>query len=268
MSEKVELLRHAMTPRTDAEGRPLTKILPYLPIKDPCQLCPAKCCKLVVKVSVPDAVHYCRTLGVPFFAGLTLAASTDEKRGFLLDRDPRVVAPEAAWPGRGEIQLRRRENGYCQGLVEVGGYERCGVYGARPTFCRTYPVSWTAETVQGGPPAILCPVPYALPPDVEANFKADIERQIDLWALHDRLVLEWNQASDQPRTIEAWLPFVLGRAGAELGVAVDPIITEGDGSQRLYEAMIEAKVLPPNQLASLVPGPRIFAGLAGAPKSK
>lgn len=268
MSEKVEILRHAMTPRTDPEGRPLTKILPYLPKKDPCLLCPAKCCKLVVKVSVPDALHYCRTLGVPFFAGLILAPSADPKRGFLLERDPRLIRPEDGWPGRVEIQLRRQENGYCHGLIDVGGYERCGVYGARPSFCRTYPVSWTAETVEGGPPAILCPVPYAVTPEAEAKFLADIQAQIDSWALHDRLVAEWNQAEIPSRTVEVLLDFVLPKAAAILGGSLDGVLAIGDVSQRLYDVMIEAKVLPKSALSEVVTAPRVYAGLSGVPKPK
>ena len=42
------------------------------------------------------------------------------------------------WLGTCEIQLRRRKDGSCHALVSVGGYERCGVYAARPLACRAY----------------------------------------------------------------------------------------------------------------------------------
>jgi Fe-S-cluster containining protein len=265
--EKIEILRHAMTPKTDAEGRPLSKIVPYQPIKEPCLLCPAKCCKLMVKVCVGDAIHYCRTLGLPFFAGIMMVPTADERRTFLLDRDPRIVRENEAWPGRVELQLRRQDNGFCHGLVDIGGYERCGIYDARPTFCRTYPVSWSGETAQGGPPAVMCPVPYAITPPVEQAFLADNRRQIDLWTMHDEIARAWNQ-SDRPRTIEALLEMIVPMAATKLGLGTDGIITLGDPAQRLYDVMTEAKVVARSPFEATVHAPRIYAGLAGTAKTR
>lgn len=262
--ERVELRPQPFTPTCDSEGRPTSKIAPYLPVRDPCTLCPARCCRLNVKVSLPDALHFCTTLGVPFFAGLTLVPSEDPEHAFALDPDPRFVGPEDAWPGTAEIQLRRREDGGCASLVKVGEHERCGVYSARPSFCRTYPASWRAETVEGGPATILCPVPYGIDPDAEAELRGQIQRSIRLWRLHDEVVGAWN-AAEAPRTPEAFLRFAIPRVAARLEVDPGPTLAEGTRDQRLYDAMVSSKVVGPARLGVGAPAPRPFADLPPRP---
>jgi Fe-S-cluster containining protein len=258
--EAVVLLPQPFTPLADAEGRPRTRLAPYLPVVGACSLCPARCCRLHVKLSVPDAVHFAVTLGVPLFAGLRPVASEDPEHAFRLDRDPRVVAEDAPWPGTAELELVRRPDGGCHALVQVGAHERCGVYGARPSFCRTYPVAWRGEKMEGGPKVIMCPVPYGIDPDEEARLRADLARSIRLWAAHDALVAEWN-ATPGPHTVEAFSAFAVPRAAAVLGVRADGVLAEGHREQRLYDAMLAAKVVAPPKFR-LAPEPaRPFADL-------
>lgn len=240
--EKVEIRGQAFAPLADAEGAPRSRIAPYLPVLNACNLCPARCCRLNVKVCLPDAVHYCATLGVPFFAGLTMVGSEDPEHAFALDEGPRFAEADTPWPGRAEIQLRRRKDGRCQSLIKVGEHDRCGVYGARPAFCRTYPVAWTAETVQGGPAAVVCPVPYGITPDHEAELVQDVQRSIRFWGLHDRIVAEWN-AMSAPRSVQDFLQFAIPRTCEVLDMEAGLTLVRGDRERRLYQAMLDAKVI-------------------------
>ena len=76
-----------------------------------------------------------------------------------------------------------------EGARGAGGTERCGVYGARPSLCRVYPMSWSSDVAKGNPGMILCPVPYAVTVADERQFIADIVRSIEEWGRHDELVL-------------------------------------------------------------------------------
>ena len=87
-----------------------------------------------------------------------------------------VVPAGDGWHGRAEIQLKRSEDGACHALVRLGGYERCGVYAARPSLCRLYPMTWTSDVAQGGPEAVLCPIPYGFTEADERNFVREAER--------------------------------------------------------------------------------------------
>lgn len=258
--EKVELRLGAFTPLADEAGGPRRRPAPYLPVIDPCPLCPARCCRLSVKVSLPDAVHYCLTLGVPFFAGLTLLPSEDPEHAFILDEDPRLTRPSSPWTGRAEIHLRRHEDGRCHGLMKVGEHDRCGVYGARPAFCRTYPVAWRAETVEGGPKAVLCPVPYGIDPKHEAELVAQIQRSIRYWKLHDRVVAEWNE-TNLPRGVQDFLRFAIRRVCEELQQDPGPTLAEGLRDQRLFDAMIGAKVVAQPKFRMTEEQERPFADL-------
>jgi len=173
-SYNVKLLPHAFTPLAHDDGTPRSKIQPYLPVLQTCEVCPARCCRFNVKVSLADAVHYCTTLGVPFFEGMHLVPSDHKHHSFEVERDPILNPEEEGWTGRAEIQLRRKEDGSCHALVEIGGYERCGVYEARPTLCRLYPMSWTSDVAKGGPAVVVCPVPYGVTEASERQFVHDV----------------------------------------------------------------------------------------------
>jgi|GEM_PF-2207391 len=258
--EPVQLRPHAFTPLADAEGQPRSRFAPYLPVLNACSLCPARCCRLHVKVSLPDAVHYCRTLGVPFFAGLTIVPSKDPEHAFTLDADPRFAESLAPWTGKAEIELLRREDGGCRSLVKVGEHERCGVYGARPTFCRTYPAGWRAETVEGGPASILCPVPYGIDPQHEAELKAEVQRSIRFWRLHDEIVAEWNGMSCD-RGVQDFLRFAIERVCEAMSWSADLTLAEGTRDQRLYDAMLKAKVVAQPKFRMTTEPERPFADL-------
>lgn len=260
----VVLLPQPFTPLADAEGQPRSRLVPYRPVLGACNLCPARCCRLHVKLSVLDAVHFAVTLGVPLFAGLRPVASEDPEHAFRLDRDPRVVPEDAPWPGTAELELLRRPDGGCHALVQVGEHERCGVYGARPSFCRTYPVAWRATKMEGGPKVIMCPVPYGVDPDEEARITADVARSIRLWGAHDALVAEWN-AGPGPFTVEAFAAFAVPRAAEVLGVSAAQVLAQGNREQRLYDAMLEAKVVKPPRFQLVQAPARPFADLPITP---
>jgi Fe-S-cluster containining protein len=241
-SFNVKIMPSAYVPKVGDDGRPLSRIQPYLPVLGACELCPARCCRLNVKVSLPDAIHYCRTLSLPFFAGMTFVPGDHAAHSFILERDDRIVPAGDGWGGRAEIQLRRQESGACHALVVIGGYERCGVYAARPSLCRLYPVTWTSDVARGGPEAVLCPVPYGYTEGDERQFLADIEVSIERWEIHDDVIAAWN-GSAEPRTVESFLGFALPRAAERMGVEAPSILAEGFPEQRLYHQMVGSKVL-------------------------
>jgi Fe-S-cluster containining protein len=248
----VKLERNAMTPLVHDDGTPRSKAHgPYLPVLNPCQVCPARCCRLNVKVSLGDAVHYCRTLGLPFFSGLTLVPSNHLTHAFRVERDPRVNPSEEGWLGTCEIQLRRRADGSCHGLVDIGGFERCSIYEARPSLCRLYPMVWSSDVAKGSPGMILCPVPYGVTAAEEREFVRNIENSIERWETHDDIVAEWHDLSPpEGRTVEAFMMFAIPRAAEAMGVSADGILAHGSANYRLYEAMIKSGVVKPK-----TPGP-------------
>ncbi len=252
----VRLLPYPMTVRVDAHGQPRTPISPFGAIMDACRVCPARCCRYQVTVSLPDALRFCRTLGVPLFAGLTIVPSDHDAHAFCLDPDPRWRF-EGSWPGRAELALKRRADGRCHALVDVGGYPRCGVYAARPSLCRTYPVRWTSAVAEGGPPTIHCPVPYGIRDDEADQLEQDIEAQIDAWELHDDVVAAWNDRDD-PKTIEAFISFAIPLTASMLGVQVPEVLAPGTPEEQLREAMNRTRYA--NQ-----PGPAITTTFAGLP---
>ncbi|MEL6187450.1 MAG: YkgJ family cysteine cluster protein, partial [Myxococcota bacterium] len=227
------------------------------PMLNPCRLCKARCCYTRVKVTLPDVLRLCHTLDVPFFSAFTFDHSDDAVRGVRLEADPRVVDPEDGWTGLAEIRLRRGEGGACIGLVDVAGYERCGMYGARPMNCRLYPASWEDERGKGGPNAVLCPAPFAITPSVAAQVETDSVTARRDWDLHEAVVAEWN-AADTPPTVEAALDFLLPRAADAMGVSLDPaVLTRGTVVQRLTRELSSRGMIP--QPPEQEPAP--FAGL-------
>jgi Fe-S-cluster containining protein len=246
----LRILKSAMTPFANADGTLRAgSFAPYSPVLHACDLCPARCCRLNVKISLADAIHYCRTLGLPFFAGMTIVPSTHEAHAFRVQRDPRVIPASDGWIGTGEIQLKRKDDGSCHALVSIGGYERCGVYSARPSLCRLYPFSWTSDVAKGSPGMILCPVPYGITEADEQQFLRDVERSIENWELHDDVVAEWHALDlpEEERTIEAFLLFAVPRTAEVLGVSYDGILARGAPHERLYESMVKSGVVRPPQ---------------------
>lgn len=197
------------------------------------------------------------------FALFTLAASTDEARGFRLDRDERFVDPEDGWPGLVEIRLRRLAGGRCIGLVDFGGYLRCGVYAGRPDACRLYPVTWEDDERRSGPEAVLCPAPFAVTPSYVRRAEVDVANARRSWEAHEAAVAEWNGAVARARTIELALPFLFERVAAALETPLpEALLAVGTADERLAEALADRGILwsrPPRGR----PEARAFAGLSG-----
>ncbi len=236
-----------MAPLVKDDGTPRSKLpLPYLPVLNPCNLCPGRCCRLNVKVSLLDAVHYCSTLGVPFFSGLTLRPSDHKTHAFKVQRDPRLNPDEEGWQGSAEIYLRRKEDGACHALMNIGGYDRCGVYEARPMVCRLYPMAWTSDVAKGSPAMILCPMPFGVTEVAEERFLRDAETSIERWRHHEDIITAWHESSNpEERTVEKFVEFSVPRAAALMNVSVDIILSRGTAEQRLFSAMVSSKVLKP-----------------------
>jgi Fe-S-cluster containining protein len=241
----IKILRNAMAPLANDDGAPRTKgIAPYLPVLHACDLCPGRCCRLNVKVSLPDAIRYCTTLGLPFFAGMTFVPSPHPTHAFKVEHDPHVNPEKEGWLGTCEIQLRRRDDGSCHALVNIGGYERCGIYSARPSLCRLYPFIWTSDVAKGNPGMILCPVPYGVTEAEERKALNDIERSIESWELHDDVVAEWHDREPpEGRTVRAFLSFAVPRTAQILGVSYGDTLAIGAPNERLFEAMMRSGVL-------------------------
>ena len=240
----LRIIRNAMVPLTDDEGK-RRGFGPYEPVLDACSLCPARCCRFTVKVGLPDAIHFCTTLQVPFFAGLTIVKGGGD-RSFEVEYDARVCVgvEEEDWPGRGEIALVRREDGGCSHLVGIGGYQRCGVYAARPSTCRLYPVTWDSDVAQGGPAIVACPVPYGIPPAAEDEFYREASRSIERWQIHDRVLAQWHELEPEGgRTVEAFLGFAIPRTAELLNVDASIVLDPGGPNERLHQAMVDSGVV-------------------------
>lgn len=242
----VKIQMHAMTPKVDAEGK-LKHYSRFTPVDRACELCPARCCHLSVHVSLPEVLEFCTVLEVPFHAAFCFVPG-EGSRSFEIDAkdDWRAGRYKEEWPGRGLIALRRKESGACQYLVDVGGFLRCGVYEVRPATCRLYPLTWESETAQGGPPMVLCPIPYMVTPERERRFQKDVDRALTNWALHEAVLSEWHargpEASKKP---DDFLEFAL-RATAER-LKVDPwrALQKHDASSLLFAAMVDSGVVSP-----------------------
>jgi Fe-S-cluster containining protein len=242
----IKLLRSAMTPLAQADGALRTKgAAPYLPVLDACSLCPARCCHLNVKVSLPDAIRYTTILDLPFFAGMTVVPSDHATHAARVVRDVRLIPEDEGWLGAIELQLRRTSSGACHALVDIGGYLRCSAYAARPSICRLYPYTWTSDVARGSPGVIMCPVPYAITPAAEAQAHESITRSIEDWELHDDVVAEWHAEAidDGARTIDAFLSFAIGRTAERMGVKAEIALAKGTPQERLYGAMLASGVV-------------------------
>ena len=237
---EIELTRTAMVPQVDEEGRP-RHFAPFGAHRDPCSVCTSRCCRWTVRASVADVVLFCVALSVPYWAGFRLIRAYDPK-AFRLDDPPRYWTGDDARPGdlRAEFVLLRNADGACAHLMDLGGHFRCGVYDARPSACRLYPVSWTSKTRKGAPPMVLCPAPFAVGPQRASDFRRDIARSIRGWEIHEAIHTEWEQADlglDGRRTEDRLAGFVLSRAADRLGVSVDGVLDGRTGQERMMEAM-------------------------------
>jgi Fe-S-cluster containining protein len=239
----IKLLRSAMTPLVADDGSPRVKgPLPNLPVLNACSLCPGRCCRLSIKLSLRDAVHYCHTLSVPFFSGLTFVPSAHATHAFAIERDPRINPTPEGWIGTVEIQLRRKEDGSCQGLLSLGGYDRCGVYAARPSSCRLYPISWSSDVADANPGMVLCPVPYGVTEAEEQQFLRDAESWIEGWKEHDAIVAEWHKTTKpEERTAEKFLEYAIPKTAALMNLPWANILARGTPEQRLFQSMAASR---------------------------
>lgn len=240
----LKIYRNAMTPLCTEDGTK-RQFGPYNPVVDACEICPARCCRLTVKVNLPDAIEFCETLGLPFFAAFRFVAGGGE-RAFEVEFDGRVVADkkEDEWPGNAEIALRRKDDGSCSMLMNHNGYERCGVYSVRPSTCQLYPLTWTSDVARGGPALVMCPVPYGVTPAQEEAFFAAAECSIERWQVHDRVLDEWKAFEPEGgRTAEAFVMFAVPRAAELMDFGTAKVLKPGSPFERLQEAMIAAGVI-------------------------
>lgn len=247
MAKRLPIVRvemHAMTPRVDARGR-LKHYSRFEPVDRACELCPARCCHLTVHVSLPEVLRLSSVLEVPFHAAFAFVPG-EGVRSFALDAkgDPRAGRYAEEWPGRGVIALRRLESGACQYLVDVGGFWRCGIYELRPATCRLYPVTWETEAARGGPPMVLCPVPYVVTPERERQLRRDVGQTLENWALHEEIVAAWEaRPPDAPRRPDDFLRFALTAAGERLSIDPTKALETRAAGEILFQTMVDTKVI-------------------------
>ncbi|MBI4818134.1 MAG: YkgJ family cysteine cluster protein [Deltaproteobacteria bacterium] len=229
-----------MTPLSTPEGAAVSPT-PHRPVLNACSMCPGFCCRRhEVHLTVADALRFCSTLDLPFFAALRFVASERDEGAFLLDVDPRRDDPRP-WTGKVELSLKRTPEGNCIVFHDLAGYGRCGAYAARPSICRLYPLSWTAERAKGGPVMVLCPVPYAVTPSVEAEFYAEAATAIDYWELQKELVTSWERDSEPGRrTGRLLLEYVVPIAAARTGIDPRSMLDRRDADQRVLAAQVES----------------------------
>lgn len=240
----VQIPMHAMTPKVDAKGK-LKHYSRFEPVDRACELCPARCCHLSVHVSLPEVLRLCSVLEVPFHAACAFVPG-EGPRSFALDAkdDPRAGRYAEEWPGRGVLTLRRRESGACSYLVDVGGFWRCGIYELRPGTCRLYPLSWETEAARGGPPVVLCPIPYVVTPERERRLRRDIGQALEDWALHESIIAAWEaRPPEASRRPDEFLRFALARAGERLSIDPSKALETRDAGALLFQAMVDTKVV-------------------------
>lgn len=238
----VQIARNAMTPRVHDDGRPLHKG-PYLPVLGACNVCTARCCRLQVKISLPDAIDFCRTLGLPFFSAISIIPASGAQRSFDLLEDPRIETRLSDFKGKAELALKRKDDGSCRFLMNIDGFERCGVYGLRPSTCRLYPFTWDSDVARGGPHVVLCPVPYGVTADEERRFLEDAERSIERWQIHDEVLELWkNHEPQEGRTVDAFLEFAINATAQRMGVDPLPVFDQRPSEARMIDSMMYAGV--------------------------
>ena len=237
--EKIVLVESPMTPLVDDNGYPRSRSLESNNNRqllqsaiNPCEVCPAKCCNHLVVLSLPDAIEFCQTLGIPFLSGLRFSPSQNgaTKTAFLMDHDSRLN-PECQpdeWPGTANITLPRHNNGSCKMLVDIGGYKRCGVYSVRPSACRTYPMTYEVLGVRTGSVQISCPTPFPIDATTEKELKDVALSAEKKWHVHMQVIKEWEAFEpDDGRTVENFLLFSIPRAAQLSGLPFYKVIFPG-----------------------------------------
>src|SRR4051794_16971621 len=118
----------------------------------PCAECPAYCCRLTVApLSGYDMWRIARGLEYPSdrFVAFRTARRADSHSYYLERSGP---AYYITLDKVGEGAARR-----CTFLLELpGGAARCGIYGLRPTVCRTYPAVMHGVEIEKRTD-VLCP---------------------------------------------------------------------------------------------------------------
>lgn len=159
----------------------------------PCDACLSGCCRgfnLVIQGF--DAWRIGRDLKLPLgdFAelrwtdkpveGVPLSldpAHRDRAYRLLLKRVPDVL---------GGFTVR------CVFLVTVGTRGRCGIYGSRPSMCRTYPTSFTGGLLAASSGRFCPPGAWSLESLDGPHFRAQQLFRQRFVAVDDRLALAWN----------------------------------------------------------------------------
>lgn len=254
---RITLVENPYTPRVDADGVPLSRLRPYHPVARACGVCPARCCHLPVTLSLPDVVRLCDVLSLPFAAALVMVPSPKSTASFVVDYDARYCGEPGDWTGEAVIQLRRDETGACVGVHAIGAERRCGIYAARPGFCRTYPMAWHSDRHRGGAATVLCPVPYALCPAEAEAVEAAATTSDQYWTWHEAVVAEWAAARRDDRSPAAFLAFSLPRVAERTGDDAEWALRTGTAPERLRDAMATAGMLP-----SVGPAPPASDGAA------
>lgn len=239
MAREIRIVHQGFAPRTDADGRSRLPT-PYTPMIDPCRVCPGRCCHAQVTVPIPDAVTIAAILGLPILH-VVAPTPTPHPRAFAIDDDPRITVRMTPFAGRVELTLRRQESGRCAFLADVGGFLRCSIYSVRPGACRTYPAAWTTDEERGSPGTLLCPIPYAITPEVEAQLTRDVGDWLDGWALHDVIAARWAAAEVPDRSLDRFLAFAMAETRAERGVDVGRIPARSDATEALVQAFSAAQ---------------------------
>ena len=251
--EKVVFVDGPWTPLVDDRGHPRRSTdvysvgsgngQPLKPVKDQCDTCPAKCCHNRVVLSIPDAIEFCQTLGIPLLSALRFSPAPSESlKSFLLNHDSRLnpECKSSEWSGKADIILPMQNNKACGYLIDIRGYKRCGVYAARPSICRTYPMTFgfldeisgeISPEISGENPGLVvksrvsCPAPFPVDAAMEKEFKKAALSSREKWLVHSQVVAEWEAfESEDGRTAENFLLFSIPRAAQLLGLPFHKVI--------------------------------------------
>ena len=243
MSERPYGLRirwRPSAPLLHEDGSPL-RPTPYRPAPRQCEVCPGPCCRRhVVHVTLPDVVTLCSALSVPFEHVFRFVAQGGEE-SFPLGSEDGVDTIVDPFDGRAALALKRREDGSCAALLDLGGFGRCGVHAVRPSNCRLYPVFWESDIATGGPHAIDCRRPYGILPDMAEAFYLDAARYLDHRAIHREVVTAWEESGVEARDGRSFLQFALPRTARALDIDLKRTLDERPPHAWLDELLQNAR---------------------------
>jgi Fe-S-cluster containining protein len=235
---KISFIESSMTPLVNDRGDPYSMESndeqPLEPMIDQCEVCPAKCCAGIVILSLPDAIEFCQTLGVPFLSGLRFNFWQDvvTETAFPLDHDERI-SPESQpgqWTGKADITLPRNDDGICKFLVDMNGYKRCGVYAARPSGCRTYPLAFKRSGKRTGPQQIACSAPFGVTRKMENEYRIAAASSHKNWCVHSQVIKQWEAFEPEDgRTVENFLLYTIPLAARLSGLQYDKVLFHRNG---------------------------------------